>query len=260
MSPSPVSPSPAERSHSSPRRWPAPLPIAAVGVALGLISLLLLLVAGLGSRWELWSFRAGLQMLRWAAYGGLAAALVSLVGWVLTRNRRGSGFAVLGLLLGLGVAAIPWGWQRTASGVPPIHDITTDTEDPPEFRAILPRRVDAPNPAEYGGSDVARQQREAYPDIAPATLDIPAAAAYSRALTAARAMGWAIVAADSSSGRIEATDRTRWFGFRDDIVVRIKSAAQGSRVDVRSVSRVGKSDVGTNARRIRDFLRRLQRS
>lgn len=254
-----MSPSPAERFPSS-SRWPAPRVIAFVGIALGLIALLTLLAAGVGSRWELWSFRTGLQMLRWAAYGGLAAALISLVGWLLTRNRRGSGFAVVGLLLGLGVAAIPWGWQRTASGAPPIHDVTTDTEDPPEFRAILPRRVDAPNPAEYGGPEVARQQHEAYPDIAPAMLDIPGAAAYSRALAAARAMGWEIVVADSSSGRIEATARTRWFGFRDDVVVRVRPTAQGSRVDVRSVSRVGKSDVGTNARRIRDFLRRLQRS
>jgi uncharacterized protein (DUF1499 family) len=71
-------------------------------------------------------------------------------------------------------------------------------------------------------------------------------------------MGWDIVAADAPAGRIEATATTRWFGFKDDVVVRIEPAGEGSRIDVRSVSRVGGSDVGTNAKRIRAYLRRLQ--
>jgi uncharacterized protein (DUF1499 family) len=70
-------------------------------------------------------------------------------------------------------------------------------------------------------------------------------------------MRWEVVAADAAAGRIEATATTPWFGFRDDIVVRIVPADGGSRVDVRSVSRVGKGDLGVNARRIREFLGRL---
>jgi len=79
-----------------------------------------------------------------------------------------------------------------------------------------------------------------------------------RALAAARASGWAIVAADSAAGRIEATATTAWFGFKDDVVVRVAPEGTGSRVDVRSVSRVGKSDVGANARRIREYLERVR--
>ena len=72
-------------------------------------------------------------------------------------------------------------------------------------------------------------------------------------------MGWQIVDANAREGRIEATATTFWFGFKDDVVVRIVPAPGGSRVDVRSVSRVGVSDVGANAKRVRDFLQKLAR-
>jgi hypothetical protein len=151
-------------------------------------------------------------------------------------------------------AGVPWYWQRRAREVPPIHDISTDTADPPEFVAILPLRADAPNPAEYGGPAIAAAQQQAYPDLQPLALPRPPEAVFGRAVEAARRAGWEIVASDSAAGRIEATATTGWFGFKDDVVVRIRPANEGSRVDVRSVSRVGRSDVGTNARRIRAYL------
>jgi uncharacterized protein (DUF1499 family) len=89
-------------------------------------------------------------------------------------------------------------------------------------------------------------------------LDAPPAQAFDRALAAARAMGWEIVASDPAQGRIEATATTFWFGFKDDIVVRIAAESAGSRLDVRSLSRIGKSDVGANARRIRDYLAKVK--
>jgi uncharacterized protein (DUF1499 family) len=147
--------------------------------------------------------------------------------------------------------------MRQARLLPPIHDITTDLDDPPAFEAILPLRAGAPNPAAYGGPEVAAAQRAGYPDLAPLRLNASVPEAYRRALAAARGMGWDIVAADSAAGRIEATATTRWFGFKDDVVVRVRAAGAGARVDVRSVSRVGRSDVGTNARRIREYLGRV---
>jgi len=146
----------------------------------------------------------------------------------------------------------------SARNKPPIHDITTDTADPPPFVAIVPLRRDARNPVEYGGPAVAAQQREAYPDIAPLSLPVPPAQAFERAERAARGQGWEIVAAVPAEGRIEATDTTRWFGFKDDVVIRVRPEGAGSRVDVRSVSRVGRGDVGTNARRIGQFLDALR--
>ena len=124
--------------------------------------------------------------------------------------------------------------------------------------AVVPLRRDASNPVAYGGPEIAAEQKKAYPDIKPAVLGAPPAQAFDRALDAAKKQGWEIVAAVPAEGRIEATDTTRWFGFKDDVVVRVRPEGAGSRVDVRSVSRVGRGDVGTNARRIRGFLDALR--
>lgn len=152
---------------------------------------------------------------------------------------------------------IPWQWWQVVKSVPMIHDITTDTETPPKFVAVLPLRASAPNTAEYEGPELAAQQRTGYPDLGPLSLQIPPAQAFSHALAVAKDMGWEVVANEPGEGRIEATDTTFWFGFKDDVVVRIAAAGTGSRIDVRSVSRVGKSDVGANAKRITEYLRRI---
>jgi uncharacterized protein (DUF1499 family) len=169
------------------------------------------------------------------------------------------GVAVVGLVL-LGasgpvyrLSGFPYTWQRRAQSVPPIHDITTDLDNPPAFDAIVPLRASAPNPLDRPPV-LATQQREGYPDLAPATVSLPPAQAFDRALAIAQDAGWEIVIADRAAGRIEATDTTFWFGFKDDVAVRLTPWGAGTRVDVRSVSRVGRSDVGTNARRIRAFL------
>ncbi|HEV2129718.1 MAG TPA: DUF1499 domain-containing protein, partial [Longimicrobiaceae bacterium] len=204
----------------------------------------------------------GFTLLRWTVYGGLAAAAISLIGLVSTflgRGKRGAVLAVLGLVVGLSVAAVPWQWRRIARSVPPIHDITTDTENPPQFVTILPLRADAPNPPEYAGAEVAAQQRVAYPELGPLILPIRPERAFEQALEAARGMRWEIVDANAAEGRIEATDQTFWFGFLDDVVIRVTPTPEGSRIDVRSKSRVGGSDVGTNARRIRRYFDRVQR-
>jgi uncharacterized protein (DUF1499 family) len=166
--------------------------------------------------------------------------------------------ALAGLGLGLITMGVPAYYLQKARSVPPIHDISTDTEDPPAFETILPLRAQAPNPTTYGGPAVAAQQHEHYPDIAPADLPVGPDAAFDAALAAARDLDWTVVAMDEVGGRIEAIDRTLWFGFADDVVIRIRPTDAGSRVDVRSVSRVGVSDLGTNAARIRAFLARLE--
>jgi uncharacterized protein (DUF1499 family) len=234
--------------------------VALSGFLLALLAGIVLVFIGPGYRLQWWDFRPAFTLMRWAAYGGLVALVLSLLGVVLARPggpRRGLALALAGALLGLPVCGVPWHWQRTAQRVPPIHDITTDLESPPAFVAILPLRAGAPNPAEYGGAEVAAQQRAGYPDLGPLILQTLPEEAFARALTAAREMGWEIVASDPPTGRIEATARTWWFGFQDDVVVRVRPVGGGSRIDVRSVSRVGRGDVGTNAKRIKAYLSRV---
>jgi len=225
---------------------------------LSVVATVLLLAAGPGTRFDLWDYRTGFQLMRWAAFAGLAAAGLASALLLLPRTRR-SGLAglLVALALGAGVAFVPWNALRQARALPPIHDITTDTERPPQFVAILPLRAGAPNPAAYGGPDVARAQVGAYPDLRPHRMGAAPADAFRRALQAARGLGWEIVAADAAAGRIEATDTTFWFGFKDDVVIRVEADGAGSRVDVRSVSRVGVGDVGANAKRVRAYLRAL---
>ena len=219
-------------------------------------------LAGVGSREGWWHFGVGFSILKWAAYAAVAAAALSAIGVAATRRGRARGRAAawLGLAAGLVVAGAPAVQVWTAGRVPPIHDIATDPDHPPVFSAIAPLRGDAANTIDYGGPAVAAQQRKAYPDLGPALLDLPPRQAFDAALAVARDMGWEIVDANPGQGRIEATDRTFWFGFKDDVVIRVAPTETGSRVDVRSLSRVGRSDVGTNAKRIRAFLARLHSS
>jgi uncharacterized protein (DUF1499 family) len=235
--------------------------IATAGLVLAIVAGLALLAAGPGYRSGWWSLGIAFGLIRYTAYGGIAAAVVSAAALILAPlrgQRRGMFRALAGLVIGLITVGVPAYYMHSARSVPPIHDITTDTEDPPAFEAILPLRAAAPNPASYGGPAVAAQQQDAYPDIVPADYPIPAEAAFEAAFAAAREMGWDVVAIDQAAGRIEATDRTFWFGFVDDIVIRVRPTDAGSRIDVRSVSRVGVSDIGTNAARVRAYLAKLE--
>lgn len=224
------------------------LPVLAVLAAAAVVA------SGFGARFGVWDWRAGFTILRWGTYAALVIAALALVALLVPKLRaRGPLGLAIALLLAGGAAAVPLYWLQQARAVPPINDVTTDPENPPAFVAILPLRADAPVPAAYPGAATASAQRNAYPDLVPVVVPGPPAAAFDAALAAARSMGWTIVAVDAVSGRIEATATTPWFGFRDDVVIRVGADGRGSRIDVRSVSRVGKSDLGANARRVREY-------
>jgi uncharacterized protein (DUF1499 family) len=246
-----------------PRRSPWPPRLAVIGFAISALAAVTVLAGPLGYRTGAVELGTAFTLLRWGAYLAIAGAVASLLALVvLLVARRAPGLlalAVAGILLGVALFGYPALQLSQARSVPAIHDITTDTVDPPAFVGLLPARAAAPNKAEYAGEEIARQQREAYPDIRTVTLGLPPDMAFDRALTVANDLGWDVVDADAEDGRIEATDTTFWFGFKDDVVIRIRPAEQGSVVDVRSMSRVGRSDVGANARRIRAFVSRLER-
>lgn len=236
-------------------RRAASLTVAAL--ALAAIAVAGVVLAGPTHRLGLLGARWALGLFAIAALLGLTAAVVAAwsIGLALIagawRSVAGAGLA---LLVALAATAPLLIMVRTAASVPVIHDITTDTESPPPWVALQPARTASENGTAYGGIAVASQQKRAYRDLASLALPLPPDRAFARVEAAARALGWRIVASAPAEGRLEATDTTLWFGFTDDIVVRVRSVPQGSRIDVRSASRVGRSDLGTNARRVRSFL------
>ena len=225
--------------------WLRPL-----ALVLALATLLMLALSGPGVRFDVFSYRTGLALFRWSFYVAIAAGVIAVLALALPGVRaRGAAAPVLALLLSLAALYPALAFQVRARSHPPINDITTDMQDPPRYMTTT---------RAYPGAEMARQQRAAYPDIAPVMLTIPPAQAFAKAVSTAEAMGWEVVGRDAAAGTIEAVDSTKWFGFKDDIAVRVRAADAGSRIDIRSKSRVGRGDLGTNAQRIRAYVERLK--
>jgi uncharacterized protein (DUF1499 family) len=234
-----------------------------LSLLLAAFAVLLLALAPLGWRAGWWGYRFSLLgLMVYSAYCGIAAAVVAVVALVpgpRAIGARGAAYAVIALIAGGSAFYVPWHYREVARSLPPIDDITTDTADPPPFiAAVAARAAEGGNPATYGGARIAALQKRGYPDLAPLTLALAPDRAFALALATARSQGWTIVAADPAAGRIEATARSFWMGFTDDIVVRVAAAGSGSRIDMRSASRHGRSDLGVNAARIRSFFAALR--
>lgn len=232
-----------------------------ISLVLGVICIVAGVAAGLGARFGLWHFRVGFLILRYATYAAFAVIALGLIGailaqWLKLRRARTTG--ILGLVLGLVAAGPPLYQFYLANSVPAIHDISTDTANPPQFVAVLQLRKKEDNSL-APDAEVAAKQAVAFPDIQPVQVATAPPDTLRRAEQTARAMGWDIVAVDPQAMRVEATATTLLFGFKDDIVIRVAPDATGggSRVDVRSASRVGRSDLGVNARRIRAFVKQF---
>ena len=203
-----------------------------LALVLAVAAIATLLASGPGTRLGLWDWRTGLGLLRYAAYIGIAAAAVSALLFFIPRARKGHAVVVsVALVLGLVAFGLPFAFQRQARAFPPINDIRTDVEN--------------------SAPALAKAQREAYPDISPVVLSIPPQPAFERAAAAAEAMGWEIVSRDPASGSLQAVATSAWFGFKDDVAIRVTPEGSGSRIDIRSKSRVGRGDAGANAERIR---------
>ena len=235
--------------------------ISGIAIALAVLSLLALGAAPLGWRTGLLPLRIDFELLMLAAIAAVLGGVTAAIALAVWRRRLG-GLRILLLagafLLGAGFVLLPL--RLAMHHAPPIHDITTDTADPPAIIAALPaRQAEHAAPAAYGGPATAAQQRAAYPDIAPVILPLSATKAFDLALTTARGMPhWKIIATDPSAGRIEASEASFWFGFVDDIVIRVAADGAGSRIDIRSVSRQGKGDLGVNAARVRAYIAALK--
>ncbi|MWJ27541.1 DUF1499 domain-containing protein [Halomonas sp. ZH2S] len=237
------------------------LPTLATGLALLALLLGGLLIAGAGPayRLELFTLGEAFNTLRFGVYATIGAAAIGLVALLIAAICRRTAPALLSGLAILGAIAllsVPWQhWQR-AQAVPPIHDITTDTQDPPAFEALAQAREEAPNAVDYPGEATARQQRQAYPNVEPLVVQASMETVLGAAQAEVENAGWQLAAV--TDDKIEATATTAWFGFQDDVVIRLTQTDDGVRVDMRSASRIGRSDMGTNAARIKAFLERLE--
>lgn len=230
-------------------------------VALRLLGFGLLLFAISGPLHRFGGFHYRLALLVMVVGVGLLAVGVVTGGLAVAASLR-AGAGVLWAVVLLSLAAlIPLGMVTgmivTGFRVPVIHDITTDTDDPPAFVALLPLREGAESPAEYDGPEAARRQKAGYPDLAPLRVPQPPAEVLPAAAAIAEEQGWAVQLVAPAEGRLEALAMTKWFGFTDDVVVRVRPDGSGSVVDIRSKSRIGRSDLGANAARIRTFLAAL---
>ena len=252
-------------------RWPS----LVTRLGLWLLAAGVLLVAVSGPLYRLGIANLGLALLLLpvgfvVTVIGTVLAIIGVLGGTAKHASIPGTAAAIGIVVGLALIAYMLHWVSRARSTPPIHDVSTDLADPPAFVAVLPLRASAHavNSSQYirqvhaGGGriiDVPALQRQYFPDLRSLQLPLSPAQALEKARRVAGEMQWQIDAYDPAAGRLEATAQTAFFGFKDDVVVRVRPGASGSGslVDIRSDSRVGFGDVGTNAMRIRSFLKRM---
>lgn len=257
------------------RKW-----LLRLSIALTILAPLTFIIAALGAKLGLWGWQFGLGTLSLkigplALMLGGVVSILALLAAIFIKPRKGIAIAVVGVLVPILALARLGQMKSTVEKLPFIHDVTTDTQNPPEFgKAVMTERaaVEGVNTADYIGKKaparnadgeteqklVSALQTQAYPEIRPVILSDAKDVVFGKALATAKSMGWKIKEEDVATSRIDATDSTFWYGFEDDVTIRLRvSEGGGTIVDVRSLSRVGGSDLGKNAARVGEFLERL---
>lgn len=227
--------------------------IARTNTILGILSLALLPVSAIGTQLGLFHFRIGLLLFLLAAIMGLVVVVIAAL-----RTRKQADEDSRRQLSRSALLALPaiaaFGFAALSGGdAPLIHNVTTAPDNPPQFVAAIEKRGSDANPLSYT-AETAQLQKAGYPELKTLTSKMPPDQAFQRALAICEQLGWDVYFRDEKNGHIEAVATTRWFNFKDDIVIRIAATDTGTQIDLRSVSRVGKGDLGANARRIMKFL------
>ncbi len=225
----------------------------------------LLLLTILLHRFADLSTPAAVNLIALAFLGGGIALILSVLAlvriWI--TGQQGAVQAVIGIIVGVLMFALPAWYLPKLISLPQINDISTDRKSPPKFQTIARSRTTGANPGSYSGEAFASTQERSYPDIVPFTLERSYDVAFEIAKQAAERLGWEIIAQKpprrpGQNGYLEAVDKTLIFGFKDDIVVRVAGNDKSSRIDVRSASRYGRHDLGRNAERIRQFFNAIK--
>lgn len=234
--------------------------LARIAFIFAIIGAAIVAASGPMHRYLAVDIEAVIAVFRYGFYltvAGVALGLATIIPSRPGDRRRGFVAAFLAIAIGVAGAWVPVSWFLQAQQLPAINDITTDTGNPPPLVVTAQLRRGAPNPPGYPPASAALQ-RAAFPDIVPVVLPVPPDEAFRRVDRAAMSLDWDVVARAPAEGRLEAVATSKWFGFRDDIVVRIRPRGTGSQVDIRSKSRIGESDLGGNAERVRAFIARLK--
>jgi uncharacterized protein (DUF1499 family) len=224
---------------------------------ISLIAFLLVALAGPLYKYGVVELGTAFAGFKFGVYTGIAALVLFALQVILKRKTITIGSAVIAIVCSVIAIIVPISMMSKAKEVPPIHDISTDLVNPPSFVAIAPLRANAPNPVEYAGEATAKQQRDAYPDLKTLSYTQSKSELVKATEQAVNNLGWELVNSNADKGIIEATDSTMWFGFKDDVVVRVTDNGNERLLDIRSKSRVGGSDLGKNAERIHNFINEL---
>jgi len=217
---------------------------------LALTFILLLPIAVITVRAGQWQSGLGLYAL--ASLGSVLILLIAVILLLMPRFAPWRANIGKSALLALPGALLILSVLGTRGNLPPIHDITTDVIDPPEFVTAEKERGENANPLTIK-PDYIEQQKAAYPDLQALRTVLSEEDAFTRALEVASALGWRVYHENRTTGIIEAVDTTGIMAFKDDVVIRVRTDAAGTKLDLRSVSRVGVGDLGANAKRIRAF-------
>ena len=247
------------------RDWGRRLAWVALALSGGGLAAALIAAAGTGT--GAWSFRIGLTILTYAFFAAIGGGLLAIIVFVSARLRKvpAGRLNLLAFVIAVGFGAYLMSHIATARQVPAIHDVTTDLADMPQFQTLTVRADNLENIPDGGPALAALDpesrwkaiHRQAYGDLRGVRLPLSVAETVTRAEALARKRGWDVAKVNAQAGVVEATDTTFFFRFKDDVVVRVRPdpvKPGGSIVDMRSISRVGVSDIGVNAQRIRAFL------
>lgn len=253
---------------------------ASLTLTASIACLLVMGISILGVRLDWFGFRTATNVLGWAGRIGAVCFALALIQLFVSRSQRSALFKnalAAALLIGPLLVLLnqpaggpppggpPPGGKPPAAGAPgpgsrpaPLNDISTDTQNPPVYQAVVALRPEGSNPVAYDFQKSPPTQKKLFPDIAPIVSELSKQKAFERALEIADRMGWQIIAEDMGTGAIEAIASTFFFGFKDDVVIRVREASAGSVVDIRSHSRVGRGDRGKNAARVREFIAKFE--
>ena len=231
--------------------------LAIAVLILGIVAVVLPVLGPLGYRGGLWGLGPGLMVVP----ASLVVAVIGLVLGIVTliiQRKRGERLVLAAHGTGLSLLAGLYLGSLMSTGNVPIHNISTDVNDPPQFTHAQTLRGDQANPIEYDKNALAAVQQAAYPDVKTLVTSTTRAELHGRARAALEGMGLEVTRDDAAAGELEAVATTFWYAFKDDVVVRLREMDGQTHMDVRSVSRIGQSDLGANAKRILEILERVQ--